>query len=82
MKNSGGISRLTSLYFAFFTSPTISIVSGVLAPLLLMRLPTASRPRLNFFANASLTIATFGAVSASARVKSRPASSGMPSVGK
>ena len=26
-----------------------------------MRLPTASRPRLNFFANASLTIATFGA---------------------
>ena len=26
-----------------------------------MRLPTASRPRLNFLANASLTIATFGA---------------------
>ena len=26
-----------------------------------IRLPTASRPRLNFFANASLTIATFGA---------------------
>ena len=27
-----------------------------------MRLPTASRPRLNFFANASLTMATFGAL--------------------
>ena len=25
-----------------------------------MRLPTASRPRLNFLANASLTIVTFG----------------------
>ena len=31
-----------------------------------MRLPTASRPRLNFFANVSLTIATFGLPSASA----------------
>ena len=64
MKKIGGIARLTSLYFAFFAIATISIVSGVFGPLLLIRLPTASRPRLNFFANASLTIATCGAVSA------------------
>jgi len=46
------------------------------------RLPTAFAPRLNFFANASLTMATFGAVRPSARVKSRPARSGTPSVEK
>ena len=39
-----------------------------------------SRPRLNFFANSSFTIATFGALAASAGVNSRPASSAMPSV--
>ena len=79
-KNCGGTSRLTSLYFAFRTRPTISMSARRCRRRLPMRLPTASRPRLNFFANASLTIATFGAPCASARVNSRPASSGMPSV--
>jgi hypothetical protein len=82
MKNCGGTSRLTSLYFASAASPTISIVSGPVAPSLPIRRPTTSRPRLNFLANASLTIATFGAASASRRVKSRPATSGIPSVEK
>jgi hypothetical protein len=60
----------------------MSIVSGPVPPSLPIRLPTASRPRLNFFANASLTIATFSAPSASARVKSRPAIRGMRRVEK
>jgi hypothetical protein len=54
-----------------------SLLSGV--PI---RLPTASFPRLNFFANASFTIATFGAPAASAGVSSRPERSGMPRVRK
>ena len=54
---------MTSLYFAFCTRPTISMSSASPVRPLPMRLPTASRPRLNFFANASLTIATFGAPS-------------------
>jgi hypothetical protein len=67
---------LSLLYFASFTSPTISMSSLPLVPISI-RLPTASRPRLNFFANASLTIATLGAPRRSARVNSRPASSGL-----
>ena len=39
-----------------------------------MHLPTASRPRPNFRAKASFTIATFGVPAASAAVNSRPAS--------
>ena len=82
-KNSGGISRFTSLYFAFCTRPTISMSSLLVRAVVAHALADRRRgPRLNFFANASLTIATFGAPSASARVNSRPAISGMPSVVK
>ena len=45
-----------------------------------VRLPTASRPRPNFLANCSLTIATLGAFSESAGVNSPPEISGTPSV--
>ena len=37
-----------------------------------MCLPTALRPRLNFFANVSFTIATLAAPALSLAVKSRP----------
>ena len=41
--------------------------SGPLSLACAMCLPTASRPRLNFFANASFTMATFGAASSVGR---------------
>ena len=44
--------------------------------------PTASGPRLNFFRNASLTIATFGVPLSSVWANSRPASTRIPSVRK
>ncbi len=45
-----------------------------------MRRPTGFAPRLNFFANVSLTIATFGLASVSDLVKSLPTIIGMPTV--
>ena len=57
-------------------------MSRLVLPDVDIRLPTASRPRLNFFANASLTIATFCDVVVSASVNSRPAISGTPRVRK
>ena len=59
-KKSGG-PRADLAYLAFCTRPTISMSSASPVRPLPMRLPTALRPRLNFFANASLTIVTLGA---------------------
>jgi hypothetical protein len=61
----------------------ISISSFASLPVLWdMSLPMASLPRLNFLANVSFTIATFAAPARSARVNSRPPSSGTPIVEK
>ena len=62
---------------ASLTKPTISMSGDRPAPGRI-RFPIGVRP-LNLRANATLTIATFGAPVISADVNSRPASSGMPS---
>ena len=77
-KKSGGTASFTSLYFASCTRPTISVSS--VSPPLLISVPTALRPRLNFRVNASLTIETLAPPLTSARVNSRPAISGTPIV--
>ena len=74
------MSVLTLLYLASCTSPTISM-SRLSLPWSIRR-PTGLAPRLNFLAKAWFTTATFGAPSASERVNSRPASTGMPTVVK
>ena len=71
---------MTSLYLAFWATPTISMSSSGRPPRAAILLPTASRPRPNFFANCSLTMATLAAPAPSARVNSRPDRSRMPSV--
>ncbi len=63
MKNTGGTAAFTSLYFAFWARPDdldVELVGVARAA----RHELADRdcaPSLNFFAKASLTIATFGA---------------------
>ena len=61
---------MTSLYFASCARPMISMSIGSFGPPPPhVRLPTASRPRLNFLAKASFTTATFGEPRTSARVE-------------
>ena len=71
---------MTSEYFEFLDRPTIVMLSESLSTD--MCFPTALIPSLNFFANDSLTIATFKPPALSETVKSRPAISGTPSTWK
>ena len=66
----------TSEYFASLTNPMMVMSSESLS--IDIFLPTAFRPIPNFFANASLTIATFIEPASSNAVKSRPERSGTP----